>query len=81
MIDIWRALLLLHTQNERAAFGYLTKSAIQSVSAALQDKMGGDGPRGSELQGDVLRDANGMIQDGRLAYPREDAAYCEALLG
>jgi len=81
MIDIWRALLLLHTQNERAAFGYLTKSAIQSVSAALRDKMGGDGPRGSELQGDVLRDANGMIQDGRLAYPREDAAYCEALLG
>lgn len=81
MIDIWRALLLLHIQNERAVFGHVTKSIIEPVSAALQAKMGGDGPRGRELQGDVLRDANGMMQDGRLSYPREDAAYCEALLG
>ncbi len=36
MMDVWRALLLLHAQNEKAPFGYLTRKVLEGVSGALQ---------------------------------------------
>ncbi|EKX50597.1 hypothetical protein GUITHDRAFT_135226 [Guillardia theta CCMP2712] len=54
--------------------------ACNVLEEEICDEMTGGGAKSMDLQDAGARQAQGLLLDGRLAYPREDTFYCEAMI-
>ena len=79
LCDVHQALLVQQRQNARCApaLAALVEAPLRPLIAASFVALGA---RDERAQLAALGEAEALLSDGRLAFPREDGAYAEALL-
>ena len=82
--DLGTAVLLQHLQNQRSPLRGLLPDVLPDVFDAVRRDMAARGGReaawAGQGSGQWVKVAEGLLQDGRLAYPREHGAWAEALV-
>jgi len=76
MFDICQALQLQNIQNRRSPFSDKVTKSVSKVADVFSATISG----GTIKQAPGLKEAEALLADGRLAFPREDGSYLEALL-